>query len=571
MARGLPPRRFFVFVAFLLSFWSEIGSQVQAQLIPQNQLSVAGVDSEQNQQYHAANGIDGNTKTMWHTTWRPIAAPFPHQITFKLSVSHTVTGLRYLPRQDGNLNGTITSYAVYVSPDGAMWDTPVARGIWPGNSAQKEIKFTGKKGRYVRLVATAAANRFAYTSAAEINLLGTPISTSQQPPQPTVTARTLSWVDQAANEVGFKIERKVNATGTFVQLAVVEANTTTYKDTDLAVGVTYCYRIQAFNAAGSSPFSNEACTGNQSIGTLAKRGSTSILSNNQSSSALQNTTSSLSLSTNQGSGPYDQSTVNQQRLFVQIGVFHPSTGTWYLDRNANGKFDDCNIDSCVNTFGVAGDLPVVGDWLGSGKSRLGVFNPATQMWDLDKNGDSIWEACEVDLCLGPLGTVKDLPVSGHWRAGSKISTIGIYRPRTGRWILDVDGNGRLTRGSGDTHLGPFGMPNDLPVAGDWVGIGKTHIGTFTPRIGQWRFDLNGNGVFDNCTIDRCVGPFGKETDYPIAADWTGDGITKIGTFDPSSGTWQLDFNGNGTFDGCTIDRCVGPFGRNGDLPVVGQW
>ena len=256
---------------------------------------------------------------------------------------------------------------------------------------------------------------------------------------------------------------------------------------------------------------------------------------------------------------------------MQIGVFRPSTGTWHLDRNANGKFDDCNIDSCVNTFGVAGDLPVVGDWLGSGASRLGVFNPATQMWDLDKNGNSIWEACEVDLCFGPFGTVKDLPVSGHWRAGSKISTIGIYRPRTGRWMLDVDGNGRLTRNSEDTHLGPFGMPNDLPVAGDWAGIGKTNIGTFTPRIGQWRFDLNGNGVFDNCTIDRCVGPFGKETDYPIAADWTGDGITKIGTFDPALGIWQLDLNGNGIFDGCTIDRCIGPFGRNGDLPVVGQW
>ena len=174
--RGLFPRWFFVFVAFLLiSFWSEVESQVQAQLIPQNQLSVASVDSEQNAKYRGANSIDGNTKTMWHTTWKPIAAPFPHQITLQLSSSYTVTGLRYLPRQDGNLNGTITSYAVYVSSDGTTWGTPVARGTWPGNSAQKEVRFAGKQGRYVRLVATAAANRFAYTSAAEINLLGTPV------------------------------------------------------------------------------------------------------------------------------------------------------------------------------------------------------------------------------------------------------------------------------------------------------------------------------------------------------------------------------------------------------------
>jgi len=84
-------------------------------------------------------------------------------------------------------------------------------------------------------------------------------------------------------------------------------------------------------------------------------------------------------------------------------------------------------------------------------------------------------------------------------------------------------------------------------------------------------DLNGNGRFDNCTVDRCLGPFGKGTDYPVAADWTGDDTTKIGTFDPASGIWQLDSNGNGIFDGCVIDRCAGPFGTTGDLPIVGRW
>jgi len=42
-------------------------------------------------------------------------------------------------------------------------------------------------------------------------------------------------------------------------------------------------------------------------------------------------------------------------------------------------------------------------------------------------------------------------------------------------------------------------------------------------------------------------------------------------FDPSSGMWDLDLNGNGVFDGCTIDACLGPFGQPGDLPVIGKW
>ena len=33
----------------------------------------------------------------------------------------------------------------------------------------------------------------------------------------------------------------------------------------------------------------------------------------------------------------------------------------------------------------------------------------------------------------------------------------------------------------------------------------------------------------------------------------------------------LKNNGNGTFDGCAVDACLGPFGYAGDLPVVGKW
>ena len=569
--KGLSPRRLFTLVAFVLTiFCFGRESRAQTQIIPQNQLSITGVDSEQSSYYRAANSIDGSANTMWHTTWQPVATLFPHQITLQLSTSYIVTGLRYLPRQDGNKNGIITSYAVYVSPDGIGWDLPVAQGTWSGDSALKEVKFVGKQGRYVRLVAKAAANQFPYTSAAEINLLG--ILPPTEPPKTSATVKNLAWVDSSTNEDGFKIERRINTTGTFVRLAVVGANTTTYSDKDTLAGTTYCYRVQAFNAAGSSDFSNEVCSNGQAIRSLSQALSSNLTPNPQGSATLvQSTKSSFTSAPTHGKGSNTDLTVSQQPLYVQIGVFRPHVATWHLDRNANGKFDGCAVDACPATFGLINDVPVVGDWNGSGTTQLGVFDPASQMWDLDKNGNAIWEACETDLCRGPFGTMADLPVSGYWRSGDKTATIGIYRPRTGWWILDLDGDGRLDLDSDDAHLGPFGMPTDLPIVGDWTGTGKTRIGTFTPQTGQWRLDLNGNGRFDNCTVDRCLGPFGKGTDYPVAADWTGDDTTKIGTFDPASGIWQLDSNGNGIFDGCVIDRCAGPFGTTGDLPVVGHW
>jgi hypothetical protein len=560
---NFPFRRLFLLSLLIATLWVHSPVQAEAQLIPQAQLQVVGADSEQSSYYRAARSIDGKTNTMWHTRWSPTVAPLPHQITLKLSAPYKVTGLRYLPRQDGGRNGIITAYAIYVSTDGVTWGPAVASGTWEGNATLKEVTFPETQGTHVRLVATAAANRWPYTSAAEINILGSPVPAP--PPIPAPTTKHLTWVDSSNDEDGFKIERKVGATGTFVRLAVVGVNTTAYADADTVSGTVYCYRVQAFNAAGHSPYSNEACSTNTSTA-----GFTSAPVTNQ----LNNTNTPQSGAV--GSSPPSSSNTPQsggirRTQAAQLGVFRPGTATWYLDRNANGQFDDCTTDTCATAFGVVDDLPVIGDWGGTDIDQIGVFNSATQMWDLDKNNNRIWEACSIDKCYGPFGNSEDLPVSGRWRIGSKVATIGVYRPQTGQWFLDLNGNGRLDGDSGDAVLGPFGTPADLPVVGDWTGAGQTRIGTFSSRTGEWRLDLNGNGLFDGCVVDRCVASFGRRKKYPVVGDWTGNGTTQIGVFNPSSGIWHLDLNNDGVFNGCEVDRCAGPFGQSGDLPMVGRW
>src|SRR5262245_16837974 len=70
---------------------------------------------------------------------------------------------------------------------------------------------------------------------------------------------TLTWADNSANENGFAIQRKLGTNGTYAQIATVGINTTSYVDTGLTTGASYCYKIDAFNSAGTSPFSNESC------------------------------------------------------------------------------------------------------------------------------------------------------------------------------------------------------------------------------------------------------------------------------------------------------------------------
>jgi hypothetical protein len=71
----------------------------------------------------------------------------------------------------------------------------------------------------------------------------------------------LSWTDNAGNETGYRIERAVGAKGTFLFLAQVAANVTTVTDSTITAGTTYRYRVRAFNASGSSAWSNVASVG----------------------------------------------------------------------------------------------------------------------------------------------------------------------------------------------------------------------------------------------------------------------------------------------------------------------
>src|SRR3990172_7231143 len=56
-----------------------------------------------------------------------------------------------------------------------------------------------------------------------------------------------------------RIERKTGTSGTFAQIATIGANVTSYIDSGLTSGSIFCYRLLAYNVAGDSAYSNEAC------------------------------------------------------------------------------------------------------------------------------------------------------------------------------------------------------------------------------------------------------------------------------------------------------------------------
>jgi len=87
------------------------------------------------------------------------------------------------------------------------------------------------------------------------------------PAAPTVLTATvascscinLRWTDNSTNETGFKIERcQGSGCNSFAQITQVGTNVTSYSNTGLSAGVSYSYRVRAFNTTGNSAYSNTA-------------------------------------------------------------------------------------------------------------------------------------------------------------------------------------------------------------------------------------------------------------------------------------------------------------------------
>jgi hypothetical protein len=78
--------------------------------------------------------------------------------------------------------------------------------------------------------------------------------------QPRLEAQlTLDWVDNAGGTANFVVERKTGSTGIYARIATTGIGVTTYTDSSVVAGITYCYRVKASNALGESGYSNEAC------------------------------------------------------------------------------------------------------------------------------------------------------------------------------------------------------------------------------------------------------------------------------------------------------------------------
>ena len=158
------------------------------------------------------------------------------------------------------------------------------------------------------------------------------------------------------------------------------------------------------------------------------------------------------------------------------------------------------------------------------------------------------------------------PAARQSKLGAYIGTTVANTPRA-YWWLDLNGNYTYEGPPADAQYNDFttGQIGEVPVYGDWNGDGSTKIGVYVN--GSWMIDYNGNGVWDGPVIDRAM-YLGGPGYTPVMGDWNGSGTTKIGAH--KDGVWLLDYNGNYNDWEPGIDKQIF-FGGPGYTPVVGDW
>ena len=222
-------------------------------------------------------------------------------------------------------------------------------------------------------------------------------------------------------------------------------------------------------------------------------------------------------------------------------------------------------------------IPLLGDWNGDGRTKVGMYHKG--VFYLDYNGNGRFDPDDKVYHFVPRQT-GDVPVVGDWNGDGR-TKIGIFRAGF-LWILDHNGDGKLDpapSSGGDRVFGLGGIPMDLPVVGDWNGDGRSKAGIY--RHGAWLLQsedsLTSNVTYITQRFASNLVEEGRDCDIPVVGDWNGDHKAKIGMLlvhNKGAGArtyqWILDKNGNGMFDGPGMnnDAVFDLGGAPGDVPLV---
>lgn len=229
---------------------------------------------------------------------------------------------------------------------------------------------------------------------------------------------------------------------------------------------------------------------------------------------------------------------------ADLAIWRPSNGTWIMyDALLRGG------EGTGYQWGVAGDVPVQGDYDGDGKTDFSVFRPSNSTWHV------------IDSSTGS-GNTLGFGISGDVVAPADYDGDGktdraIFRPSEGKWYI-------YQSSTSTTVTKTHGQSGDKVAPADYDGDGKADVAV-------WRYGTTSQFLALKSSNDQIqISNLGSATtDKPVSADYDGDGkadfallggnlwtILNSSTNSTTTVTWQTsgatpvqnDYDGDGKVD-----------------------
>ena len=154
---------------------------------------------------------------------------------------------------------------------------------------------------------------------------------------------------------------------------------------------------------------------------------------------------------------------------TDIGVYRPSTGTWYIQNSAS---DGATFFS--TQWGATMIFPCRATTMATARPISPSTVPPAGIWYILQSS-----------------TNYAAFITSQWGDGDRYSRarrlrrrrktdIAVFRPSTGMWYVERSSTNYTT-----FFTSQWGMTGDIPVPGDYDGDGKTDLAVYRPSTGTW--------------------------------------------------------------------------------------